>query len=64
MLNDARDGYFHEFHCDEYETYGIIEFLDGTISVINVKQFKFKEPPYPEMPPIPNWLICPAISKS
>jgi hypothetical protein len=64
MLNDTRNGYFHEFYHDQDRSYGVIEFLDGKIEVINIKEFKFKEPPYPEMPPMPNWPIYPAVSKS
>jgi hypothetical protein len=63
MINDARDGYFHEFCHDQDRSYGVIEFLDGKIEVINIKEFKFKEPPYPEMSPMSNWPICSTILK-
>jgi hypothetical protein len=38
MLNDARNGYFHEFYHDQDHSYGVIEFLDGTLELINIKK--------------------------
>ena len=69
MLNDARDGYFHEFYHDQDRSYGVIEFLDGKIEVINIKEFKFKEPPLFDVnylpqciPSYPNPYFNPNIS--
>ena len=54
MLNEVRDGYFHEFVHDQTNSYGVIEFLDGKIELINIKEFKFKEPPYPDLSILPQ----------
>ena len=72
MLNEVRDGYFHEFVHDQTNSYGVIEFLDGKIELINIKEFKFKEPPYPDLSilpqypltfqPMPEWPSKPAFS--